>query len=150
MYLGDDAMYTFILFAHVISAILSIGPFFVLFPVLNRMKEKNRDVLDSHIEVFQAAIRIVKHAGHVLVTSGILLMWQGNWSWSTSWVVMTIVVMISSIVFLAKAFKPKIRQFYAGEIDSYALIFILRRSVWKYIFLLLMMLWFMVAKPNLW
>lgn len=143
-------MYKFIVFAHVLSAILSIGPFFVLFPLLNRMKLQNREVLDSHLEVFQAAIRIVKHAGHVLVVSGILLMWQGNWPWSTSWVIMTIVVMVSSIVFLARAFKPNIRLFRDEKIDLNTLVVKLRRSVWLYILLLLVMLWFMVAKPNLW
>ena len=141
-------MYKLIIFAHVMSAILSIGPFFVLFPVLNRMKGKSGEMLDSHIEVFQAAIRIVKHAGHVLVVSGILLMWQGGWPWTTSWVIMTILVMVSSIVFLAKAFKPKIRQFYDSEIDVEALIKKLRLSVWLYIGLLVIMLWFMVAKPS--
>ncbi|WP_391120398.1 DUF2269 family protein [Psychrobacillus sp. L3] len=143
-------MYKSIVFIHILSSILSIGPFFVLFVVLNQMKGKNGEVLVSQIEVFQTAIRIVKHAGHVLVVSGILLVWQGNWPWSTSWVVMTLVVMISSIVFLARAFKPKIRQFNAGIIDSNVLIQRLRFSVWQYIFLLLIMLWLMVAKPNIW
>lgn len=143
-------MYTFIVFIHVVSAILSIGPFFVLFPLLNRMKGKSKEVLDSYLEVFQAAIRIVKHAGHVLVASGILLMWQGNWPWTTSWVIMTIVVMVSSIVFLARAFKPNIRLFQDGLIDLHMLIQKLRRSVWLYIILLAVMLWFMVAKPNMW
>lgn len=143
-------MYTFIIFIHVISAVLSIGPFFVLFPLLNRMKGKNKEMLDTSLEVFQAAIRLVKHAGHVLVGSGILLVWQGNWSWTTSWVIMTIVVMVSSVVFLAKAFKPKIREFHAGTIDLDTLIKKLKSAVWKYIVLLLIMLWFMVAKPNLW
>lgn len=143
-------MYTFIIFIHVISAVLSIGPFFVLFPLLNRMKGKNKEMIDTSLEVFQAAIRLVKHAGHVLVGSGILLVWQGNWSWTTSWVIMTIVVMVSSVVFLAKAFKPKIREFHAGTIDLDTLIKKLKSAVWKYILLLLIMLWFMVAKPNLW
>ena len=143
-------MYTFIIFIHVISAVLSIGPFFVLFPLLNRMKGKNKEMLDTSLEVFQAAIRLVKHAGHVLVGSGILLVWQGNWPWTTSWVIMTIVVMVSSVVFLAKAFKPKIREFHAGTIDLDTLIKKLKSAVWKYIVLLLIMLWFMVAKPNLW
>ena len=40
-------MYTFIIFIHVISAILSIGPFFVLFPLLNRMKGKNKEMVDT-------------------------------------------------------------------------------------------------------
>lgn len=143
-------MYSLIIFTHVLSAILSIGPFFVLFPVLNRMKLQNSEALDSHLEVFQAAIRIVKHAGHVLVVSGILLMWQGNWPWTTSWVIMTIVVMVSSIVFLARAFKPNIRLYRNEMMDLDTLVIKLRRSVWMYIFLLLIMLWFMVAKPSLW
>lgn len=143
-------MYTFIIFTHVISAVLSIGPFFVLFPLLNRMKGKNKEMIDTSLEVFQAAIRLVKHAGHVLVGSGILLVWQGNWPWTTSWVVMTIVVMVSSIVFLARAFKPNIREYRAGTIDLDTLIKKLKSNVWKYILLLLLMLWFMVAKPNLW
>ncbi|WP_277586025.1 DUF2269 family protein [Psychrobacillus antarcticus] len=143
-------MYTFIIFIHVISAVLSIGPFFVLFPLLDRMKGKNKEMLDTALEVFQAAIRLVKHAGHVLVGSGLLLVWQGNWPWTTSWVIMTIVVMVVSIAFLASAFKPKIREFHAGAIDLDTLIKKLRSAVWKYIILLLLMLWFMVAKPNLW
>lgn len=143
-------MYTFIIFIHVISAVLSIGPFFVLFPLLNRMKGKSKEMIDTSLEVFQAAIRLVKHAGHVLVGSGILLVWQGNWPWTTSWVVMTIVVMVSSIVFLARAFKPNIREYRAGTIDLETLIKKLKSNVWKYILLLLLMLWFMVAKPNLW
>ncbi|MFJ7970451.1 hypothetical protein [Psychrobacillus sp. NPDC096389] len=143
-------MYSIIIFTHVLSAILSIGPFFVLFPVLNRMKLQNSEALDSHLEVFQAAIRIVKHAGHVLVVSGILLMWRGNWPWTTSWVIMTIVVMVGSIVFLARAFKPNIRLYQNEMIDLDTLVLKLRRSVWMYIFLLLIMLWFMVAKPILW
>ncbi|MCK1995995.1 SirB2 family protein [Psychrobacillus psychrodurans] len=143
-------MYTFIIFIHVISAVLSIGPFFVLFPLLNGMKGKNKEMLDTSLEVFQAAIRLVKHAGHVLVGSGILLVWQGNWPWTTSWVIMTILVMASSILFLAKAFKPNICEFQAGTIDLDTLIKKLNSNVWKYILLLLIMLWFMVAKPNLW
>jgi len=143
-------MYTFIIFIHVISAVLSIGPFFALFPLLNRMKDKNKEMIDTSLEVFQAAIRLVKHAGHVLVGSGILLVWQGNWPWTTSWVIMTIVVMVSSIVFLARAFKPNIRAFHAGTIDLDMLIKKLKSNVWKYILLLSIMLWFMVAKPNLW
>ena len=143
-------MYTFIIFIHVISAVLSIGPFFVLFPLLNRMKDKNKEMIDTSLEVFQAAIRLVKHAGHVLVATGILLVWQGNWPWTTSWVIMTIAVMASSIVFLARAFKPNIRDYQAEKIDLDTLINKLKTAVWKYVLLLLVMLWFMVAKPNLW
>ena len=42
----------------------------------------------------------------------------------------------SSIVFLASAFKPKIREFHAGTIDLDTLIKKLRSAVWKYIIII--------------
>ena len=44
-------------------------------------------------------------------------MWQGNWPWTTSWVILTIVVMFGSVFFLARAFKPSIRNYQDGFID---------------------------------
>lgn len=143
-------MYTLILFAHILSAILSIGPFFVLVPLAKRMKNVPDLVLASQIMTFKSAVRLVKHAGHVLVTTGVLLIWQGHWLWSTSWIVMTLAVMIGSVFFLARAFKPVLRKFDEPEADRNILIRKLERSIWLYIFLLLVMLWLMVAKPQLW
>lgn len=143
-------MYTVILFAHILSAILSIGPFFVLVPLVKRMKNVPDLVLASQIVTFKSAIRLVKHAGHVLVTTGVLLIWQGYWPWSTSWIVMTLAVMFGSVFFLARAFKPVLRKFDEPEADRNILIRKLDRSIWLYIFLLLVMLWLMVAKPQLW
>lgn len=143
-------MYTVILFAHIFSAILSIGPFFVLVPLVKRMKNVPDLVLESQIVTFKSAIRLVKHAGHVLVTTGVLLIWQGHWPWSTSWIVMTLAVMFGSVFFLARAFKPVLRKFDEPEADRSSLIRKLDHSIWLYIFLLLVMLWLMVAKPQLW
>lgn len=143
-------LYTVILFAHIISAILSIGPFFVLFPLLKRMEGASDAVLQSQIETFRSAIRLVKHAGHVLVASGVLLIWQGYWPWSTSWIIMTLAVMFGSVFFLARAFKPTLRKFEQPGIDRGNLLKKLNRSVWVYIFLLSVMLWLMVAKPQIW
>lgn len=143
-------MYTIMLFAHIFSAILSIGPFFVLLPLVKRMKAASGEVLQSHILTFKSATRLVKHAGHVLVTTGVLLIWQGPWGWDTSWILGTIGVMVGSVFFLARAFTPTLRKFHQEEFNHLQLVKKLHRSLWIYIFLLLVMLWLMVAKPVFW
>lgn len=143
-------MYTIILYAHILSAVLSIGPFFVLLPLVKRMETAFGDVLVSHITTFKSATRLVKHAGHVLVATGILLIWQGPWEWGTSWVLCTLAVMIASVFFLARAFTPTLRQFGGEGANRLLLVKKLNRSLWIYILLLLLMLWFMVDKPMFW
>ncbi|MED0993820.1 hypothetical protein P4T72_29240, partial [Bacillus nitratireducens] len=74
----------------------------------------------------------------------------GPWTWKTPWIVMTLILMASSLFFLARAFSPTIRKFSETGQDKDTLIQLLRRSVWIYIVLLMTMLWFMVTKPALW
>lgn len=143
-------MYTVILYLHILSAVSSIGPFFVLLPLLKRMDSAENAVLQAQILTFKSAIRIVKHAGHVLVATGVLLIWLSAWMWTTPWVVMTLAVMFGSVFFLARAFKPVLRKFDEPAADRKALLKKLNQSTWLYIFLLLLMLWLMVAKPVLW
>ncbi|WP_198936770.1 hypothetical protein [Domibacillus epiphyticus] len=143
-------MYQLILFLHIFSSILSIGPFFVLVPMTKKMRTAESIVLLEYLSLFTSAVRLVKHAGHVLVTTGVLLIWQSAWPWTASWVVMTIAVMISSVFFLARAFSPVIRKFHEQKLSREELVQKLHRSVWIYIALLMMMLWFMVAKPDIW
>jgi hypothetical protein len=143
-------MYSLFLYAHIMSAALSIGPFFVLVPLVKRMNAARGDVLQAHIATFRSATRLVKHAGHVLVASGILLIWQSPWQWSSSWIVLTLAVMFGSIFFLARAFTPVLRKFNEPNANQTGLVKKLNRSLWIYIFLLLLMLWFMVDKPVLW
>ena len=143
-------MYTIILYAHILSAVLSIGPFFVLLPLVRRMEIASGPVLDSHVTTFKSAARLVKHAGHVLVVTGILLIWQGPWGWGTPWIVCTLAVMVASIFFLARAFTPILRQFGKENAAQLLLVKKLKRSLWIYILLLLLMLWFMVDKPMFW
>ncbi|WP_088006695.1 hypothetical protein [Indiicoccus explosivorum] len=143
-------LFSFVLFLHILSAVASIGPFFVLLPVLGKMKTADGVLLDSHIATFRAAVRIVMHAGHVLVGSGVILVWISPWPWYTSWVVLTLAVMFTSVFFLASAFKPVLVQFNTPGADHAVLTAKLVRSVWMYIGLLLLMLWFMVDKPMLW
>lgn len=142
--------YQLILYLHVFSAALSIGPFFVLVPLIGRMRVADQAALDVQLTVFQSAVRIVKHAGHLLVLSGVLLILSSGYLWTTSWVTMTILVMFASIVFLARAFKPVIRELRQTGTDRGPLLKILNKKLWIYILLLMLMLYFMVVKPSFW
>lgn len=143
-------LYRLLLYIHIASVILSIGPFFVLIPILKKLRTSESTIQQSYLDVFRSAVRLAKHAGHVLVASGVLLVLAGSWSWKTSWIVMTILLLVSSLFFLARAFSPTIRKFSEPDQDKGRLIFLLRRSIWIYIVLLMVMLWFMVVKPTIW
>ncbi|WP_088014277.1 hypothetical protein [Gottfriedia acidiceleris] len=143
-------LYRLLLYIHIASVILSIGPFFVLIPILKKLRTSESTIQQSYLDVFRSAVRLAKHAGHVLVASGVLLVLAGSWSWKTSWIVMTILLLVSSLFFLARAFSPTIRKFSEPGQDKGRLIYLLRRSIWIYIALLMVMLWFMVVKPTLW
>lgn len=143
-------LYTIFLYIHILSAVGSIGPLFVLLPTLKKMECTDVSQLEGFVHSFQSAITVVKHAGHVLVISGIILIMLSGWTWTTSWVVLTIAVMVGSIIFLARAFKPTIRTFGTDDFNKEVFIKKLKKSTWQYIILLLVMLWFMVAKPVLW
>lgn len=143
-------MYTVILYAHIMSAALSIGPFFVLLPMTKRIGAADAESLQALLITFKSATRIVMHAGHVLVLTGVLMVWQGQWPWTAPWILMTLAVMFSSVLFLARAFSPMLRKFSEPDADQAALAGKLKRSLWIYIMLLLLMLWFMVDKPTLW
>ncbi|KOS66404.1 hypothetical protein AEA09_16780 [Lysinibacillus contaminans] len=144
------SIYMLLLYIHILSAILSIGPLFVLLPIVKKMRTAQLEEMPTYIGTFQTAITLVKHAGHVLVASGILVMWRGGYPWTTSWVVLTVLVMLGSIVFLASAFKPTIRTFNTPDFNQENFTAQLHRKTWMYIILLLIMLWLMVAKPILW
>lgn len=143
-------MYTVILYAHIISAAISIGPFFVLLPMIKRIREADAVSLQTLLVTFKSAVRLVMHAGHVLVATGVLLVWQGPWPWHASWILLTLAVMFSSVLFLARAFSPVLRKFAEPDADQAALASKLKRSLWIYVLLLGLMLWFMVDKPMLW
>ncbi|MBU8880381.1 hypothetical protein BGM26_15620 [Bacillus sp. FJAT-29790] len=145
-----DILYRFILYIHVSSAVLSIGPFVVLIPIVKKLRTADSEVKRAYIEIFRSAVRLVKHAGHVLVGSGALLIYMGHWTWKTSWIVATLAVMLGSAFFLARAFTPTIRKFHEPEQNQVILIKRLTWSTWLYLILLMFMLWFMVAKPVLW
>nr|WP_054549051.1 hypothetical protein [Lysinibacillus sphaericus] len=144
------SIYTLLLYIHILSAILSIGPLFVVLTIVKKMRIASKDDMPPYIEAFKGAITLVKHSGHVLVASGILLMWHAGYHWNTSWIVLTFLVMFASIVFLARAFKPTLRTFNTPAFNHLQFVSLLHRKTWMYIVLLLIMLWLMVAKPVLW
>ncbi|MFF5818598.1 MULTISPECIES: hypothetical protein [Lysinibacillus] len=144
------SIYTLLLYIHILSAILSIGPLFVVLTIVKKMRIASMDDMPPYIEAFKGSITLVKHSGHVLVASGILLMWHAGYHLNTSWIVLTFLVMFASIVFLARAFKPTLRTFNTPAFNHLQFVSLLHRKTWMYIVLLLIMLWLMVAKPVLW
>ena len=142
--------YTTVVFAHVVSAVLSIGPLFILMPIIKRLRSAQSDVELAYMSVIKVIIRIVMHAGHVLVFTGVLLIILGPWPWYTSWVVMTVVVMGISAFFLATGFTRVLRIFDMPGINKYELLNRLNWTSWLYIGLMLVMLWLMVQKPTFW
>lgn len=144
-------IYDIVVYLHIIGAILSIGPFFVLLPLLNRMKRvQDVRVLEGYVEAFQLAIQVVKHAGHFLVVFGILAAIVGGYPWTTPWIVVTLLLLMSSVVYLARAFKPTLRTFKTAQFEQHTFVKKLRKAVYIYVVLLLIMLWLMVAKPMFW
>lgn len=142
--------YLFIVFIHVLSAVVSIGPLFVLFIVLKKMQEADFAMEKAYIAIFRYVVRLIKHAGHVLVGSGILLVYLGPWPWTTPWIVLTIGLMVVSIFFLARGFSSTLKKFNDPTMDRLLLIVKLYKAAWIYIILLVLMLGLMVVKPTLW
>ncbi|MFC5649112.1 hypothetical protein ACFPYJ_08200 [Paenibacillus solisilvae] len=143
-------VYKLLLYLHILSAIISIGPFFALIPLVNKMRGAEIIEQNAYVVIFRTAIRLAKHAGHVLVATGILLVYAGSWSWKSSWIIITVLILLSSLFFLARAFSPKLRKLNEPDQDKGRIIGLLRRSIWIYLALLLIMLGFMVMKPDLW
>ena len=142
--------YTTIVFLHVVSAVLSIGPLFIIIPLINRLRKMILAEEEIYLSLIQVIVRVVMHAGHALVATGALLVLFGPWPWYTSWVVMTIIVMGISGVFLATAFTRVLRRFNEPGLDKLYILYRLKRTTWIYIGLMFIMLWLMVQKPSFW
>lgn len=143
-------LYSTVVFMHVVSAVLSIGPLFILMPVIKRLRGAQSDVELAYMSVIKVVIRVVMHAGHALVFTGALLLILGPWPWYTSWVVMTIFVMGVSGVFLATGFTRVLKTFYVPGVNKQELLNRLNQTSWVYIGLMIVMLWLMVQKPIFW
>lgn len=142
--------YTTLVFLHVVSAVLAIGPLFIIIPLINRLRKRILAEEEIYLSLIQVIVRIVMHAGHALVVTGALLVLFGPWPWHTSWVVVTIIVMGISGVFLATAFTRVLRRFNEPGLDKLYILHRLKRTTWIYIGLMIIMLWLMVQKPMFW
>ncbi|KZE64836.1 hypothetical protein AWM68_09270 [Fictibacillus phosphorivorans] len=145
-----DFLYRVLLYIHILSVIISIGPFFILFPLIKKLRTAAGNEMNAHLSTFRFVVWLAKHAGHVLVFSGVLLVLSGPWTWDTPWILITLIILFCSLFFLARAFSPTLRKFNEDGMDKDVLSDKLQRAVWIYIALLMIMLWFMVVKPYLW
>ncbi|MCR8631854.1 MULTISPECIES: hypothetical protein [Paenibacillus] len=143
-------LYSWLVFIHAVSALVSIGPFIVLIPMLSKLRTAEGILLHSYLDSFHFVVRLSKHSGHVLVFSGLLLLWLGGWPWTTPWIAGTFIVLIASLFFMARAFSPTIRRLRQPEHDRKALVNKLSRALYYYMSILFIMLWMMMMKPALW
>jgi len=143
-------LYPWLVFIHAVSAVVSIGPFIVLIPMLSKLRTPDRQLLSSYLDTFHFVVRLSKHSGHVLVFSGLLLLWLGGWPWSTPWIAATFAVLFASLFFMARAFSPTIRRLRQEEHDREPLVRKLSRALYLYMIILFVMLWLMIMKPALW
>ncbi|AXH99561.1 hypothetical protein DV702_07240 [Sporosarcina sp. PTS2304] len=142
--------YGAVVFAHVVSAVISVGPLFLLLPLIRRLRTATAEAEDIYLAFIRVIIRLVMHAGHVLVVSGILLLLSGPWPWYTSWVILTLAVMLVSGFFLATGFSVVLKKFHESGHEKEVIITKLHKTAWIYISLMLVMLWLMVQKPVVW
>ncbi|WOV88500.1 hypothetical protein QWT69_05120 [Sporosarcina oncorhynchi] len=142
--------YGAIVFVHVVSAVLSIGPLFLLMPIIKRLQNVETPIEHAFLSIIKVIIRIVMHAGHVLVVSGVMLLLTGPWPWYTSWIIATVVVLLLSGFFLSTGFTKVLKKSHLPDSNKVEILAKLNQTSWIYIGLMLIMLWLMVQKPVLW
>ena len=59
-------VYGIFVFLHVVSAVISIGPLFLLLPVIQRLRGTDSQTEEAYLNVIRVTIRLVMHAGHAL------------------------------------------------------------------------------------
>ena len=143
-------LFTITLYLHILSAIVATGPLFGIFPLLNRMNNALDDQLQGYVTALQGVLRAVANGGHFLVPTGLLLIYFSGWSWGSSWLIVTYVVMTCSLLFMARAFKPAMNFANRAEFTKEQFIHMVKIATWKYIVLMGFFLWLMVTKPNFW
>ncbi|HEX7056432.1 MAG TPA: hypothetical protein VF260_04445 [Bacilli bacterium] len=142
--------YQLLVFFHVLSVMLALGPFFLLIPLLRKMRVAQSEQLMPYISTFRLAVQFSRHGGHLLVLTGVLLIAFGPWTWKTSWVIVTVLIMFSSLYFFARAFSPILKALQEPGHDRKKLVAKLRNALYGYIFIMLLMMWIMKSKPVFW
>lgn len=142
--------YSFFIFLHIVSVILAIGPLFIIIPVI-RTLEKETVVTEREFKLpIKKAVWIVMHGGHLLVTTGVLLILFGPYPWHTSWVVLTVGVMVAFSYFLATGYSRPLKKYDSKLMTRKKLYSRLKRTTFLYITLMFVMLALMVFKPVFW
>lgn len=144
-------IYKLALFVHITNAIVTIGPLFTIFVTLHKMKSlEDKQQIQGTIEGIRSMIRTVEIGGHFIVPTGIIVLLLGGWAWSTSWIVMTLIILAICLIILAKAFKPATRLIGTTAFSKDKFISIMYKSTFVYLLIMLTFLWLMVAKPSFW
>lgn len=143
-------MYHFILYLHIVSVVIAIGPIIIYLPLINRMHKLDESQLRVFVETFRSIVWGMKHSGHVLFTTGLLLVWLGGWPIGSSWIVATLVIVLGTLFFLARAFTPIIKKLETHPQERKENLQALTRTSWIYTLIMLVILVFMVFKPTLW
>lgn len=143
-------MYRWLVYLHISSVILSVGPYFILLSIIPKMREANQNQLQIYVGVFRSVVRLTKHAGHLLVITGVLLIWIGDWSWTTPWLLASLTILMSALFFIMRAFSPALRELLDTPAEKEKAIHKLTKSIWVYIIIMLFVMWLMVMKPALW
>jgi len=114
------------------------------------MKKIDSNEWNGYVASLQGSIDVVRHAGHAVVITGILLVLLGGWSFTHSWVVLTLILLVASLVFLARAFKPTMQTYGSDAFNKEQFVYTLQKNTWIYIVLLLLIIALMVFKPIIW
>lgn len=143
-------LYSLLEYMHVLGVIFSVGPYAVFFYLMRVMKQADHGQPTERYALLRYVVWLSKHAGHVLVVSGFLLWWLGGYALLTSWILIPVAILFAGLFFMARAFTPVIQALEEGRGDREAALKKLRRSLYAYLLILLVSLWFMIAKPVLW
>src|SRR5262245_8560289 len=103
-------MYLFLVNVHIISAIISTIPVLLFVPILIELRGATASRRVVLLSIYSNIVWVIKHAGHVLITSGVLQIWIGGWSLFTPWIVASLVIILGALFFIARAFTPIINE----------------------------------------
>lgn len=143
-------MYQILLYLHIVSVVVAIGPVMIYLPILNKMLRLDESQMRVFVDTFRSIVKGIKHAGHVLFTTGLLLMWLGGWSYRTSWLITTFVILVGTLFFFARAFSPILTKLETVPDQRKKFVRQLSMASWAYTLIMLLVLSLMVIKPTLW
>lgn len=145
-------MYLFLVNVHIVSAIISSMPVLLFIPILIELRKAKGSRKVSLLAVYSKIVWVIKHAGHVLIASGVIQIWLGGWSLFTPWILASLVIILGALFFIARAFTPIIDEWKesSDQTNTRFLLFRLTRASVLYALIMMFVGYLMLAKPNLW